>query len=397
LPEVPEAKGSLPLNWLEKNEHWLIRVLTDGGVDALAEVLSKPIEDWLSHQDVHEERTYRSWRAWFDMPPDGAAGLVVLFDGDVVRLIDDAEGYWYDFTKSLGLEAHSYNHTTQVIYVPEESRLYNLLWDALRFDWSVRLVAPEFARIYNDAFAYFGEDSSRLSRLTGRNWRQFEEFLASVFEGQGYRTLLGTGGNDENVDLRLVEHPVYGDRLTLVQAKAYANPIKSELIAALLGTVLHHRADTGLFVTTSRYLPSAERFAASHPELLLANGEDVADWSAVIAAAREDDVWLRQQEAGWRYRADKVVVSARHIGGLWVSWRLVVAESPPAARIVRLRAIESPMSEDPLRGTAIPDPRSPLRAADSQTARIRGRSYLTDDGEVFVPWDGSPVYYDLAD
>jgi hypothetical protein len=89
-------------------------------------------------------------------------------------------------------------------------------WDALRFDWSVRLVAPDFARIYNDAFAYCGEDSSRLSRLTGRNWRQFEEFLASLFEAQGYRTLLGTGGNDENVDLRLVEHPVYGDRLTLV-------------------------------------------------------------------------------------------------------------------------------------------------------------------------------------
>jgi hypothetical protein len=109
LPEVPEAKGSLPLNWLEKNEHWLIRVLTDGGVDAFAEVLSKPIEDWLSRQDVHEERTYRSWRAWSDMRPDGAAGLVVLFDGDVVRLIDDAEGYWYDFTKSLGLEL---THTT---------------------------------------------------------------------------------------------------------------------------------------------------------------------------------------------------------------------------------------------------------------------------------------------
>jgi Restriction endonuclease len=322
---------------------------------------------------------------------------VVLFDGDVVTLIDGAEDYWYDFTRSLGLDAHSYNHTTQVIYVPEESRLYDPLRDALRFDWSVRLVAPDFARIYNDAFAYFGEDSSRLSRLTGRNWRQFEEFLASVFEGQGYRTVLGTGGNDENVDLRLVEHPVYGDRLTLVQAKAYAKPIESHWIAALLGTIHHHRADAGLFVTTSRYLPSAERFAASHAELLLANGEDVARWSGVIAAAREDDAWLRQQEAGWRYRADKVVVSAQHIGGLWASWGLVVAESPTAARIVRLRAIKSPMLEDPLRGTAIPDPRSPLRAADSQTARIRERRYLTDDDEVFVPWDGRPVYYDLAD
>jgi hypothetical protein len=182
-----------------------------------------------------------------------------------------------------------------------------------------------------------------------------------------------------------------------VQAKAYADPIKSHWIAALLGTVHHHRADAGLFVTTSRYLPSAERFAASHPELLLANGEDVARWSAVIAAAREDDAWLRQQEAGWRYRADKVVVSARHIGGLWVSWGLVVAESPTAARIIPLRDIKSPVSKDPLRGTAIPDPRSPLRAADSQTVRISGRHYLTDDGEVFVPWDGSPVYYDLAD
>lgn len=55
-----------------------------------------------------------------------------------------------------------------------------------------------------------------------------------------------------------------GDILTLVQAKRYAGTrsIELEAVSALSGVVEDERANRGLLVTTSRFLPSSVSFAA---------------------------------------------------------------------------------------------------------------------------------------
>src|SRR5205814_1475594 len=68
----------------------------------------------------------------------------------------------------------------------------------------------------------------------------------------------------------------------LVQVKRYAatHPIRIGAVQALGACVEDERANRGLFVTTSRYLPSAKRFAErQRSRISLATADDIVVWS----------------------------------------------------------------------------------------------------------------------
>jgi hypothetical protein len=111
--------------------------------------------------------------------------------------------------------------------------------------------------------------------------RKYEEFLEVVFQNNGYRTVLGKGSNDGGVDLRLYSNDIVGESVTLVQAKRYKieNPIELQAVQALTAVVDDQKANRGLFVTTSRYLPCAKEFANRHSSRIhLASSSEVAEW-----------------------------------------------------------------------------------------------------------------------
>jgi HJR/Mrr/RecB family endonuclease len=152
------------------------------------------------------------------------------------------------------------------------------LYKANDFKSSCIILAPDFAQINSELLEYFAANPLALHELS---WRKFEEVLEAVFRNQGFRTEIGPGSDDGGVDLRLLRKDSIGEVVTLVQAKRYApnRPISLEAVSALYGVVESENANRGLFVTTSRYLPSAERFAqTTRSRLVLATADDVARW-----------------------------------------------------------------------------------------------------------------------
>jgi restriction endonuclease Mrr len=151
------------------------------------------------------------------------------------------------------------------------------------FKEACRIILPDFQQITVELIEYFATHPDDLYRL---EWRKFEELLEAVFRNQGFYTELGPGWGDQGVDLRLIQKDSVGEILTLVQAKRYSpnNPIGLEAVAALYAIVEDQKANRGLFVTTSRYLPVAKKFAEKqNHRLLLATSREVAEWCKSVS------------------------------------------------------------------------------------------------------------------
>ncbi len=154
------------------------------------------------------------------------------------------------------------------------------------FDRTCSIVIPDFKAANDQFIEYVSRHPANLHEL---HWRKFEELLEAIFRNLGYRTYLGPGRGDDGVDLRIIQKDSVGELVTLVQAKCNSpqNPIKLEAVAALYAVVEDQQANRGLFITTSRYLPVAMRFAAKRSQrLVLATSSEVASWCQDIVSTR---------------------------------------------------------------------------------------------------------------
>jgi Restriction endonuclease len=159
-----------------------------------------------------------------------------------------------------------------------ESDLSKAFRDYFEWRWICDLITPDHSSLYEEIFDRFRKNPDELYKLSPR---KYEEFLEVVFQNNGYRTLLGPGSNDGGVDLTLYTNDIVGESVTLVQAKRYnsRNPIELQAVQALTAVVDDQKANRGLLVTTSRYLPCAKNFAARHnSRIQLASSREVAEW-----------------------------------------------------------------------------------------------------------------------
>lgn len=87
--------------------------------------------------------------------------------------------------------------------------------------------------------------------------RVFEEVVGSVFRGLGYEVLVTGYSNDGGIDI------ILNDATTQigVQVKRYRNVIQVEQIRALVGAMVLHGINKGIFVTTSRFTRGAPEVA----------------------------------------------------------------------------------------------------------------------------------------
>ena len=154
-----------------------------------------------------------------------------------------------------------------------------LLYEHLAFEKTCQLVTPDFAVVTEELLAYFERYPDHIHHRL--HWRQFEEFIASTFQKLGWETELGPGSGDGGVDLRLVQKSQIGELLILVQAKKYSpkRKISLETVQALYGAVEAEQASKGVLVTTSEFLPSAQKFAEQRRHrIFLASPREIASW-----------------------------------------------------------------------------------------------------------------------
>ncbi len=104
---------------------------------------------------------------------------------------------------------------------------------------------------------------------------QFEECVAGLLRAQGYKGVRRVGGSgDLNADVTARDPQ---GRSVVVQCKRYAvgNRIGSPAIQTFIGMAhVHHKADRGIFVTTSSYTDDARTLARQHG-LTLWDGSDL--------------------------------------------------------------------------------------------------------------------------
>ena len=87
--------------------------------------------------------------------------------------------------------------------------------------------------------------------------RAFEEVVASVFRGLGYKAVVTAYSGDDGLDIILSK-----DRHKIgVQVKRYRNSIEVEQIRSLVGALVLKGYTRGIFVTTSTFQRGADRTA----------------------------------------------------------------------------------------------------------------------------------------
>lgn len=318
--------------------------LKNGGSEGLAQEISKPISAWLRSNGLPSSKSedvfFMTHLHKFDTPSESGIALALCVESfDPMESLYGLRGdEWITLMGSLGLYCEFQSYIT-IIFQPVDEELLDAVKREARFEWVSRLVAPDFAAIYRGVYRYFGENPERMREM---HWREFEELLASVFLAQGYETTLGPGGGDEGVDLRLVRNSVYGDLVTVVQVKRRGRrAINLENVAALSGIMMDQGAGSGIYVTSSRYLPSARRFAQRQErEIKLATSSEVAEWCQAISQGKTRSGWLDFDRLYAKPELKNVVVAQRGVTIIDYQFGYVIRETPRAALISLLQGID---------------------------------------------------------
>ena len=156
-------------------------------------------------------------------------------------------------------------------------------------DYELKLhnLVTDFSDVWDEAFVYISSHPEYLQQM---HWRKFEELLSVIFRRKGFDVELGPSRADGGVDLRLLYKDSIGPIVTLVQAKRWAQhrKVPIEPVRAFYSIVEDEKANRGLFVSTSEFLPQAKRFAElkAH-QLELAGPGVVIEWiRSILGEAR---------------------------------------------------------------------------------------------------------------
>jgi restriction system protein len=123
---------------------------------------------------------------------------------------------------------------------------------------------------------YLAQNMDLVSEI---NWRKFEGLTAEFFSREGYRVELGPGRNDDGIDVRLWRDEGDGPPTVLVQCKRQQAKIDKMVVKSLFADVTHHRAGSGLIVTTSSFSKGArEVCVARNYPVQEANRESINKW-----------------------------------------------------------------------------------------------------------------------
>jgi len=113
-----------------------------------------------------------------------------------------------------------------------------------------------------------------LARLQGREPAFFEEAVVKLLLAMGYGGTTGSGSatqlvNDGGID-GVIDQDVLGLRRVYIQAKRYAsdNVVQRPDVQGFVGA-LSGKADSGVFITTSRFSDGAQTYAATVPTRLI--------------------------------------------------------------------------------------------------------------------------------
>ncbi len=193
----------------------------------------------------------------------------------------------------------------------------------------------------------------RLSTMQRMEPVEFEEFVATLFRGMGYRVERTRASGDEGIDLRLRR----GRRTAIVQCKRYRGPVGQPVVRDLYGTMLHVGADEAYLVTTGHITRAARRWAQGKP-IHLVDGVRLVEWARTRRLRHDRPAALARGRRQWA-----------HLVGLVLLAVLAVSLVQPQS-LARLRAGWAglfPMGTPAVSGPSVPAPHPSVSPAPSAT------------------------------
>ncbi len=110
---------------------------------------------------------------------------------------------------------------------------------------------------------------------------EFEHILAELLRDMGYEIEITQQTRDGGKDILAYKHTPIGKLLFLVEAKRYRQDRKVgvDLVRSLYGTLMDHKANSAMLVTTSSFTADARDFQKKYQYLLsLKEYEDIVSW-----------------------------------------------------------------------------------------------------------------------
>lgn len=379
--------------------------------------LRRDIESWAKRRQLWFDTSFWEPTAYRRERPRLAEVLLIISEGPLGQILgmgmsDKHEAQFHALLERHGFWYSLENHYTVVLY-PEDEQLQHEFLVMERWRWVQELAGRRLYDIHSEVFEHFAKKPEDLKRLT---WRQYEEFLDSVFRNQGFHTKLGPGRSDGGIDNRLYQSATVPELVAVVQARRYTRkPIGLEAVAALFGHAVKERAQRGIFATTSRFLPGAKKFALStetevdFPTIETADSGKVAEWCEDISRQLERFYMtgaggppLVPLPVAPSDLVGKIVV---HRGGYNMTindFAVIEADLPHEAL---LRPIGSrQVSGDGQVGQEVPEQEA--KATWTKSARVvafkevsgrPGGVNFTAERRTFFLWDGEPQWYNYCD
>lgn len=115
------------------------------------------------------------------------------------------------------------------------------------------------------------------------HWRNFERFCAEYFRRQGFVVVLGSGGNDGGVDIRVFrENDKNSAPFILIQCKRYNadRKVTIETVKSFYTDVQHEKAETGLIATTGYIATGGKKICQARKyNISFAEKDNVSSWA----------------------------------------------------------------------------------------------------------------------
>ena len=274
----------------------VVRPYFDQELEDRIKKLEVTVETWAKRNGLWYDACFRRVVKSFDMETGSPTVTTLLAEGDLAELVvlpgmgathgnqeaqrlsDECERIF----EGHGFYGEPFDGARLNIRPLEEKDhiAFQRFKEYMRWKWICSLIQGDFDALNSELYEYFSKNWDQLTRL---NWREFEMLVAELLQAQGFEAELGPGQADGGVDVRLMQRDPIGDILTVVQVKKYdpKNPIRLEAVQALHGVKEAEGADKSMFVTTSRYLPSATKFASrDNVQMRLCVSDDVRKWCA---------------------------------------------------------------------------------------------------------------------
>ena len=381
--------------------------------------LQTKIISWAQSNNIWDGSCFYSYSEYFDDEPSetDACVIVLALDGHFFQmfniLYDQYTDEFDDIVDETDFRYEQESSHVLLFYCKDEC-LNKLYLDYFEWKWISELVKPDYTSLYDEFYDYFHKNPDKLYSLEPR---KVEILISEVFKNQGYQTVLGPGTNDGGVDLRLYQKDEIDQIVTLVQIKRYKKeiPIDLKSVAFLSALVEEEKANRGLFITTSRYLPQSKSFAARQKNrLILADSINVSEWCEnVKTRIVRDKSKILNSEYILRLLKHKdgmlgqVVVASLGGNCMKNQFCLIVKDSPFVSLLMKIpgKAVKHHDPPYNFRGNEVPilEEDIILKCLKKENIFRAKKDISSDkihfwgDKNLFSIWDGKPVYFDILD